>query len=123
MNRTIIAKGGICGALAVILGAFGAHALRDLLSEEQLRVFHTGVEYQFYHSLALIAVGVVYEKFQNMWIRYSGYAFFIGIILFSGSLYLLTAFTSLSYFGIITPIGGLCLIGGWCCLAIGVMKK
>jgi uncharacterized membrane protein YgdD (TMEM256/DUF423 family) len=123
MNPTIIAKGGICGALAVILGAFGAHALRDLLSEEQLRVFHTAVEYQFYHSLALIAVGVVYEKFQNRWIRYSGYAFFIGIILFSGSLYLLTAFTSLSYFGIITPIGGLCFIAGWSCLTIGVLKK
>jgi len=123
MNRSAIAKGGICGAIAVILGAFGAHALRDYLSEDQLRVFHTGVEYQFYHSLALIGVGIVYEKFQNMWIRYSGYGFFIGIILFSGSLYLLTAFSSLSYFGIVTPVGGLCFIIGWLCLVVGVLKK
>ena len=123
MKRSAIAKGGICGAIAVILGAFGAHALRDYLSEDQLRVFHTGVEYQFYHSLALVGVGVIYSQFQNKWIRYSGYSFFIGIILFSGSLYLLAAFSSLSYFGIITPIGGLCLIAGWIFLSVGVLKK
>jgi len=93
------------------------------LSDEQLRIFHTGIEYQFYHSLALIAVGIIYEKFPNIWIRYSGYTFFIGIILFSGSLYLLAIFSSISYFGIITPIGGLCFIAGWCCLAVGVLKN
>ena len=123
MNRTAIAKGGILGGLAVLLGAFGAHSLRAHLSSDQLQIFHTGVEYQFYHSLGLIAIGILYQNFQNTWIRYSGYAFFIGIILFSGSLYLLTAFSSLSYFGIITPIGGLCFIAGWIFLAIGVMKK
>src|SRR5258705_7770872 len=113
MNRTAIAKGGILGGLAVILGAFAAHSLREILSAEQLQIFHTGVEYQFYHSLALIAVGILYQNFKNLWIRYSGYAFFTGIILFSGSLYVLATFSSLSYFGIITPIGGLCFIAGW----------
>jgi len=123
MNRTAIVKGGILGGLAVILGAFGAHSLREYLSSEQLQIFHTGVEYQFYHSLALIAIGILYQNFQNLWIRYSGYAFFTGIILFSGSLYVLAAFSSLSYFGIVTPIGGLCFIAGWLFLIIGVLKK
>lgn len=110
--------GSICGLLSVVLGAFGSHALRDMLTADQLRIYHTGVEYQFYHSLALLLAGILHEKFSNRFTRLSGYAFLLGIILFSGSLYLLTFASNLSAFGVVPPIGGLCFIAGWLFLAL-----
>lgn len=77
-------------ALAVILGAFGAHSLKNSLPAPSLISYETGVRYHFYHSFALLATGILYEKFRNKWILFTGYSFIIGVILFSGSLYLLS---------------------------------
>ena len=121
--KNVLIAGTFSGAIAVMLGAFGAHALRSSLSEESLRVFHTGVEYQFYHSLALLLTGVMVERFRSAIVLMAGYAFITGIILFSGSLYLLATVNSLHWLGIATPIGGLCFIAGWIFLAMGILKS
>ena len=117
------------GALAVVLGAFGAHGLQQITSDEKiLHGFQTAVQYQMYHSLALLLVAIIYEKIPGKWIKWSGNFFITGIILFSGSLYLLTELkiseSDLTKFvGPITPIGGIFFIIGWLFLLIGVMKK
>ncbi len=109
------------GLLAVVLGAFGAHALKARLTTEMLSTYETAVQYHFYHSLALLAVGILaYQLPNSRLLTGSGIAFSIGIVLFSGSLYLL-ATTTLRYIGafpvgIITPLGGLCFIAGWALL-------
>lgn len=121
MNKNIIVAGGISGALAVILGAFGAHALRDQLSADQLRVFHTGVEYQFYHSFAILIAGILYGQAQTKWFRFAAYGFIAGILLFSGSLYIMTL-TTMTGIGIITPLGGLLFVAGWLCLVGGTLS-
>ncbi len=90
MHRGFIITASILGAIAVILGAFGAHGLKQILPLESVATFETGVRYQFYHVFALLAAGVLFERFKSKWIKYAGYAFIIGILLFSGSLYLLT---------------------------------
>jgi uncharacterized membrane protein YgdD (TMEM256/DUF423 family) len=81
----------LLGALSVILGAFGAHGLKKYVPEDTISTFETGVRYQFYHVFALLAVAVLMEKFPGRWLRLAGYFFLIGIVLFSGSLYALTA--------------------------------
>ena len=123
MRNKFIITGALSGAIAVLLGAFAAHGLRSSMSGENFQVFHTGVEYQFYHSLALLFTGVILEKIQGKLILVAGYAFFTGIILFSGSLYLLSTFDSIRWMGIVTPLGGLCFITGWISLAIGALKS
>ena len=110
------------------LGAFGAHSLKKIVDPDTVTVFQTGVQYQMYHSLALLAVGILFEKFPNKWIKWAGASFIIGIILFSGSLYLLTALKAteqvgLNGVGIITPFGGLFFITGWLFLFFGIIKK
>src|SRR2546425_1081131 len=108
---------GICGSLglflAVALGAFGAHALKNHLSEEMLRAFETGVRYQAYHSLALILVGILVELFSHRSanFRFAGFAYLAGIILFSGSLYVLSI-TGAKFAGMLTPLGGLFFLAG-----------
>ncbi len=102
MDKTFLLLGAVAAFLAVILGAFGAHALRGRLSPEMLAVFQTGVQYHVYHALALILV------------------FVAGIVLFSGSLYLL-ATTGVTVLGAITPIGGLAFLIGWACLAFAAI--
>lgn len=124
MNKFLTA-GALLGMLAVIVGAFGAHGLENLLSEHALQRFHTGVEYQFYHVAALLVVGIlsINHKQSPRSLRFSGIFFISGIILFSGSLYLY-AITGKTFFGIITPIGGLCFIAGWISLVFyGVKGK
>jgi uncharacterized membrane protein YgdD (TMEM256/DUF423 family) len=118
----------LLAALAVILGAFGAHGLKQILPAEALTTFETGVRYHFYHSIALMISGIVYERFRNQWILFACYSFVTGIVLFSGSLYLLswlkeTETVGLSKIGIITPFGGLFFIAGWIALAIGFKSK
>ena len=103
--------------LAVIFGAFGAHALKGRLDEYALGVFDTAVQYHFYHSLALMAVGVLaFSQPQTTMLKSSGWLFALGIVVFSGSLYLLSM-TGVRWLGAITPLGGLAFIGGWACLA------
>lgn len=122
MNKFLTA-GALLGMLAVIVGAFGAHGLENLLSEHALQRFHTGVEYQFYHVAALLVVGIlsINHKQSPRSLRFSGIFFVSGIILFSGSLYLY-AITGKTFFGIITPIGGLCFIAGWISLVFYGVK-
>lgn len=114
--------GSLGGLLGVILGAFGSHGLKTRLSGEMLAIWQTGVEYQFYHSLALLGVGLLLAQQPAASLAgWAGIAFTAGILLFSGSLYIL-ALTGIKTFGAITPIGGLSLILGWVILAISVTK-
>ena len=123
MNKKFITTAAFVAALAVILGAFGAHALKEKLSAEQLQIFETGVRYQFYHAFALLTVGILYKDFSSKLLQWAGTLFICGIILFSGSLYVLTGVQSMKWIGAITPFGGLCFIAGWVLLGTGVYKK
>jgi uncharacterized membrane protein YgdD (TMEM256/DUF423 family) len=118
MARWFITLAAFIGMLAVGLGAFGAHALKSRLDESALSVYQTAVQYQFYHSLALLGVGLfcLWQP-QSRLLLASGIAFLAGILVFSGSLYLLS-FTGIRWLGAITPIGGLALIAGWSLLLV-----
>lgn len=113
--------GSLAGALAVGLGAFGAHALRERLEPDALAVFDIAARYQMYHALALLAVGFLALRVDNLAVRIAGIAFVVGIVLFSGSLYAL-ALSGQRWLGMVTPIGGLALIGGWIALAIAAFR-
>ncbi len=128
MYKPAITAGAIFAALAVILGAFGAHALKEVLQPDQLQTFETAVKYQFYHSFALVATGIIFSSFPFRQIRLASTFFIIGILLFSGSLYALTLLkmngqVGLGGVSIITPIGGLFFIVGWLMLLWGVARK
>lgn len=112
----------VLGMLAVILGAFGAHGLEKVAEPRMLQRFHTGVEYQFYHTLALLGVGIMRRWANHRWLDYAGYAFISGIALFSGSLYLYVL-TGVSQIAMITPLGGVAFIVGWLLLALAVKKQ
>ena len=107
--------------LAVSIGAFGAHGLKSLLTEELMQTFKTGVEYHFYHALGLLLVGILSLNMPSTMINWSAFFLSIGIIIFSGSLYIL-AITGIRWIGAITPIGGLSFIAGWICLFVAVWK-
>lgn len=108
--------------LAVMLGAFGAHALKSRLTENMLTVYHTGIQYHFYHSLGLIVTGLIIMQIApTLWFKSAGWLMFTGIILFSGSLYLLSI-TQLRWLGAITPLGGTAFIIAWGLLFIGIIK-
>jgi uncharacterized membrane protein YgdD (TMEM256/DUF423 family) len=117
VDRTFLLIGALAGFVAVALGAFGAHALRARLSPDMLNAFETGVRYQMYHALAVIATGLIVARMGGWLIVTAGWLFTAGIVLFSGSLYLL-AFTGITMFGAITPIGGVAFLLGWACLAL-----
>ena len=106
----------VSGMLAVILGAFGAHGLENHLDAKMLQRFNTGVEYQFYHALVLLMISILYKQISSNYLYYAGYAFMLGIILFSGSLYLYVL-TGTKSFAMVTPLGGLSFIVGWAFLA------
>ncbi|HYV91893.1 MAG TPA: DUF423 domain-containing protein [Chitinophagales bacterium] len=122
MKKYLIVAATISGAMAVGLGAFAAHGLKSFLSEENLRIFHTAVEYQFYHSLALMLTGILTERFNHWLVSFGGINFIAGIILFSGSLYLLATHDASTWLGYFTPFGGLLFLAGWISLAIGVLS-
>lgn len=126
MNKRIILTASFFGALAVILGAFGAHALKNLIDTYAIGIWQKGVEYQFYHTFALLYLST-FARYKNKLISFAFIFFVAGIILFSGSLYLMAlkdVYTSsiASYIGPITPIGGLCFIVGWICLFLAALK-
>ena len=115
--KLFITLASLSGMTAVILGAFGAHALRERLDDYSRGVFETAVQYHFYHSLALLAVGLLaLSQPQTVLLKSSGWLFFTGILIFSGSLYILSI-TGIRWLGAVTPLGGLAFIGGWACLA------
>jgi uncharacterized membrane protein YgdD (TMEM256/DUF423 family) len=121
-NRNILAAGAVFMAMAVLLGAFGAHALKNTLAPEMLAVYKTGVEYQIYHALGLLLIGLIGFHLDSKWLKRSGLLLTLGILLFSGSLYVL-ALTGMKIIGAITPIGGVSFVAGWICLAIAVWKR
>jgi uncharacterized membrane protein YgdD (TMEM256/DUF423 family) len=114
--------GAVNAMVSVLLGAFGTHGLKSKLSAQAMSTFQTGVEYHFYHSLGLLIVGIFISQLPVMGIKVTGWLMFAGIILFSGSLYLL-ALTGLRQLGMITPVGGLCFITAWGLLAYTVFKQ
>ncbi len=120
MARTFMLIGSLAGALGVGLGAFGAHGLRGRLSPEMLAVFETGVRYEMYHALALLLVAALMSRIDGWLIHAAGWSFTIGIVLFSGSLYLL-ALTGVRILGAITPLGGVAFILGWAFLAFAAL--
>lgn len=127
MHKGFLQTAALLGALSVALGAFGAHGLKKIVPPETVSTFETGVRYQFYHVFALLAVAILYDKFSADWMRYAGISFLVGMLLFSGSLYVLTALKAtntvgLSGIGAITPFGGLFLIAGWICMFVAIVK-
>lgn len=120
MDRTFVLIGALAGVIGVALGAFGAHGLRGRLSPEMLAVFETGVRYQMYHALALLALGALGPTMAGRLATIAGWAFTAGIVIFSGSLYLL-ALTDVRILGAITPLGGVAFLVGWACLAIAAI--
>ena len=123
--RIWIQLGGLFGGLSVLMGAFGAHSLKNHLTQQKLDVFQTAAQYQFFHSLALVLVGILALQAgeqDRKKINRAGKFFTAGILLFSGSLYIL-AFDGPRFFGPITPLGGLSLIIGWFLLAFSLSKK
>jgi uncharacterized membrane protein YgdD (TMEM256/DUF423 family) len=117
MERLFVMIGALSAGLAVAAGAFGAHALRARLEPRMLEVFETGARYQMYHALALLAVAWVASRWPGSLVNASGWLFLAGTVLFSGSLYAM-AFTGVRALGAITPLGGVCFIAGWICLAL-----
>lgn len=147
MHKNYLVVAAIFGGLAVAIGAFGAHGLERITTdarpdgprqndfvglafgrEKILHSFQTGVQYQMYHALALLAVAILFDKLNSSLMKWVGICFIAGIILFSGSLYLLTVLkiqgsTAVKFVGPITPLGGLFFVAGWLCLLIAVLKK
>jgi uncharacterized membrane protein YgdD (TMEM256/DUF423 family) len=117
-----IVMGAIAAGIGVILGAFGAHGLKSRVDPALLAVFETGVRYQMYHALALVAVGLARVHWPSTLISLAGWCFLVGILIFSGSLYLMTA-TGARWLGAITPIGGVAFIIGWIAFAVGAWRE
>jgi uncharacterized membrane protein YgdD (TMEM256/DUF423 family) len=121
INQLIIAA--ISGFLAVAIGAFGAHGLKNRLDETLLAAYQTGVEYQFYHTLALLLVVLIGAQFPTIGLyKVAGWLFVVGIVLFSGSLYAL-ALSGVKILGAVTPLGGLCFLAGWLCVVVAGVKS
>ncbi|MCC7233467.1 MAG: DUF423 domain-containing protein [Bacteroidia bacterium] len=129
MQKTFLEAGVVFAGLSVILGAFGSHILKEKISLENIAVFETGVRYQFYHALALLIAGVLAEKIDPGLVKYAGMFFIAGILLFSGSIYLLSLREVLGIeswkmiLGPLTPLGGLCFISGWLFFLLAVIRK
>ena len=128
MHRWFLITASLIGALSVALGAFAAHGLKQIVPADVVTTFETGVRYQFYHAFALLFVAILYEKYAGSLLQWAGNCFQIGIILFSGSLYVLTALKAtdtvgVSKIGILTPFGGLFFIAGWILMVLAFIKR
>ncbi len=122
MSKIVLMTGAIMAMLAVVTGAFGAHGLKKVLSADMLTVYNTAVEYHFIHAIGLLIIGILMKQFPEAGLlTYAAWIMFAGILLFSGSLYVLSV-TGISKLGMITPIGGLLFIIGWLLLAVGIYK-
>ena len=128
MHKFFLTAGASLAGLGVILGAFGAHSLKQMVGPETVGTFQTGVQYQMYHAFALMIVGILFDRMPSATLQWAGIAFIVGILLFSGSLYLLASLKAMnkvgiSGIGIITPFGGLFFIAGWLLLLIAILRK
>ena len=120
--KLFLILGGINAALVVMLGAFGAHGLKTKLTAEMLAVYQTGVHYHLFHALGLLAVGLVAMQIaDSVWLKWSGWLMLVGIILFSGSLYLLSV-GGMRWLGMVTPFGGLSFIAAWILFVLAIFK-
>ena len=128
MHRGYVKLGAFLGALSVLIGAFGSHLLKKYLTPDQYSTFQTAVSYQFYHTLAVIATGLLLKRYPNDKIMWAGRLFTLGIIFFSGSLYLLLLLqilkgVDLGMLSLLTPFGGLLFLAGWIALMLGVPAR
>lgn len=121
MFKLWLVSGAVFGLLSVALGAFGAHALKNTLDDYGRSIYEKAVHYQMFHTIALLAVGILQSHFKDINFNPAGFGFFVGILLFSGSLYILSL-TGIRAFGMITPIGGISLIIGWGWLIYSLSK-
>lgn len=126
--KLFLILGTLLAGLAVALGAFGAHGLKKLVDVETVGIYQTGVQYQMYHSLALLALGILAQRIENAFINYAGFFFIAGIVFFSGSLYLLSSFKAMNkavpgFIYPITPLGGIFFILGWILFLFALLKK
>jgi uncharacterized membrane protein YgdD (TMEM256/DUF423 family) len=127
MNKRIIITASLLGMLAVVLGAFGAHGVKPKISLEEMQTWQTAVDYHFYHVFALLFLST-FSRVRSRLINISYWFFTVGIVLFSGSLYILAAkslldLTQISFIGPITPVGGLCFIIGWTALLLAAIRN
>ena len=123
MAKLFITIAAISGMLAVVFGAFGAHALKNKLDSYSLGVFETAVQYHFYHAMALLAVGILALSLPDSpLLKSSGWLFTAGLVVFCGSLYVLSL-SGVRWLGAVTPLGGLAFIAGWACLAAVAWKS
>jgi uncharacterized membrane protein YgdD (TMEM256/DUF423 family) len=122
VNRLFGTLGALSGFVAVAAGAFGAHALRARLAPDLLAVFETGARYQLVHALALVLVAVIHAHRPLPLVRAAGWLFTAGTVIFAGSLYAL-ALSGIRTFGAITPVGGVCFLAGWLCLATVFVRR
>ena len=120
VDKTFLLVGAVAAFLAVAFGAFGAHGLRGRLSPEMMAVFESAVRYHMYHALALLLVSLAMGRTSGWLIQTAGWCFVAGILLFSGSLYVL-ALSGVTILGAITPLGGLAFLAGWACLAFAAV--
>lgn len=121
-QKWLVILGAAIGFLSVAFGAFGAHALKQKLTHARLDTFEIGVRYQMYHALAMLVSVWLSTLFPGSLMPFAGWLFFTGILVFSGSLYLLVL-TDISIFGAVTPIGGVFFLLGWGCLALAVLRS
>ena len=122
MQRLFLGFAAISGFLSVCLGAFAAHGLKHQITAESLAIWQTGVQYQMYHALTLLAIGLLYQTQASKALKLSGLAFILGSFLFSGSLYAL-ALGAPKALGIITPLGGLSFLVGWAALVVHALRR
>ncbi|MBU2706379.1 DUF423 domain-containing protein [Zooshikella marina] len=121
MNYRWLHVSGVSGLLAVAFGAFGAHSLQPSMTSELQAVYETAVNYHFYHTFALLAVALLGAHIKHSMINWVGYCFLMGVLLFSGSLYLLSI-TGIRWLGMVTPLGGILLLNGWLLLVVLARK-
>ncbi len=122
MTASWFALGAVLGGLAVGLGAFGAHGLRGRVGPDMVEIWQTGAHYHLAHALALLAVAWASDRFAGPWVNAAGWAFLAGIVLFSGSLYVLVL-TGQRALGMVTPLGGVAFLVGWTCLALAALRR
>ena len=128
MHRYLIRIGAILGALSVMFSAFSAHFLQPIMSSKDFYSFQTAINMEFFHSIGLMILGILGKRYPTPYINWSGIRFIVGIVLFSGSIYLLTLAgsifdTKISMVGLITPVGGLLLFAGWVMLLLGIPES
>ncbi|MEM1125160.1 MAG: DUF423 domain-containing protein [Bacteroidota bacterium] len=120
-SRTMLALGAILAGLAVVAGAFGAHGLEGRVTPVRLDAFKTAAQYQMYHALALLGIGLLTQRLTHRALTWASWCFVGGVVVFSGSLYVLVL-TDTAWLGAITPLGGTAMIAGWGFLVLGILR-